>query len=104
MAGEEAPDRAIAEGDSLVRERAAQLFDRDVGRFFDKREDRVLVRLDPSGPAVSALRSSARFAPFALERPPPADARGADPELLARLAMAQASRNRRQHPNPKIKR
>jgi hypothetical protein len=55
VAGEEAPDRAIAEGDARVRERLAQLFDRDVGRFFDKPEDRVFVRLDPSGPAVSAL-------------------------------------------------
>jgi hypothetical protein len=43
VAGEEASDRAIAEGDALVRKGLAQLFDRDVGRFFDKREDRVFV-------------------------------------------------------------
>jgi hypothetical protein len=104
VAGEEASDRAIAEGDALVRERLAQLFDRGIGRRFDKSKDRVFMRLDPSGPAVSTLGTGARLAPLALERPPAADARGADPEPLARLPMAQALRHRRQHPNPKIKR
>ena len=34
VAGEEAPDRAIAEGHAFVGERLAQLFDRHVGRRF----------------------------------------------------------------------
>jgi hypothetical protein len=51
-------DRArgpIAGGYGLVGERLAQLFDRDVGRFFEEGQDRVLVRLDPCGSAISAL-------------------------------------------------
>jgi hypothetical protein len=69
-AGEKAADRAVAECHAFLRERLAQLFDRDVGRFFDKSEGRVFVRLDPSGPAVSAEQPGARFTPLALERPP----------------------------------
>jgi hypothetical protein len=60
VAGEEASDRAIAESRAFAGERLARLLDRCVGRFFDKREDRVLVHLDPSGPAVSALGTGAR--------------------------------------------
>jgi hypothetical protein len=88
VAGEEAADRAIAEGHAFVGERLAQLFDRQVGRRFEKSEDRVFVRLDPSRPAVSALGTGARFAPLALERAPPAHARGAHPETFAGLPMA----------------
>jgi len=62
------------------------------------------VRLDPPRSPVSALRSGARLALLALERPPPADARGADPKPFASLPMAQALRHPGQHPNPKIKR
>jgi hypothetical protein len=62
VAGEEAADRPVANPHAFVRERLAQLFDRDVGRRFDKREDRVFVRLDPSGSAVSAPRPGARAA------------------------------------------
>jgi hypothetical protein len=104
VAGKEAADCAVAEDRAFVGERLAQLFDRDVGRFFDKREDRRAMRLNPTRAAVSALRTGASFAPLALEHPPPADARGADPKPFASLAMAQPLRNRRQHPNPKIKR
>jgi hypothetical protein len=101
---EKATDRAVAEGHAFVREPLAQLLNRDIGRFFDKRQDRVFVRLDPPRSPVSAQRPGARFAPLALERPPSADARSADPKPFARLPMAQALRNRRQHPNPQIKR
>jgi hypothetical protein len=59
VAGEEAADRAVAEGHAFVGERLAQLFDRQVGRRFEESEDRVFVRLDPSGPAVSALGTGA---------------------------------------------
>ena len=62
MAGEKAADRPVANRHAFVHERQAQLFDHDVGRRFDKREDRVFVRLDPSGSAVSAQRPGARFA------------------------------------------
>jgi hypothetical protein len=55
VAGEEAANPPVANRYTFVGERLAQLFDRDVGRFFDKREDRVLVRLDPCGSAISAL-------------------------------------------------
>jgi hypothetical protein len=65
VAGEKTADRAIAEGDALVGERLAQLFDRDVRRRFEESEDRVFVRLDPSGPSVSALGTGARLAPLA---------------------------------------
>jgi hypothetical protein len=57
VAGEEAADRPIADRYAFVGERLAQLFDGDVRRRFDKAEDRVPVRLDPSGSAVSALGS-----------------------------------------------
>ena len=96
MAGEKAADRAVANCYAFVREPLAQLFDRDVGRLFDKSEDGVLVRLDPSGSAVSAQRSGACFASLARERSPPADARGADSEPFARPPMAQALRHRGQ--------
>jgi hypothetical protein len=55
VAGEEAPDRPVANCYTFVGERQAQLFDRDVRRRFDKAEDRVPVRLDPSGSPVSTL-------------------------------------------------
>jgi hypothetical protein len=104
VADEKAADRAVANNHAFLRKRPAQLLDRDVGRRFDKSEDRVLVRLDPSGLAVSALETGARLASLALERPPPADACCADPEPFAHLPMAQALRHRSQHPNAKIKR
>jgi hypothetical protein len=104
VAGEQALDRSVAKGHAFVSERLAQLFDREVGRFFDESEDRRAIRLNPNRALVSALRTGASFAPLALERPPPADARGADPEPFARLPMAQALRHPGQHLNPKIKR
>jgi hypothetical protein len=57
VAGEEAPDRAVAEGHDFVGGRLA--FDRHVGRRFKEIEDRVFVCLNPSGPAVSALGTGA---------------------------------------------
>jgi hypothetical protein len=53
VAGEEAADRPVANRYAFVGERLAQFFDRDVRRRFDKAEDRVPVRLDPSGSPVS---------------------------------------------------
>jgi hypothetical protein len=55
VAGEEAADRPVANRYPFVGERLAQFFDRDVRRRFDKAEDRVPVRLDPSGSPVSTL-------------------------------------------------
>jgi hypothetical protein len=104
VAGEEAADRPIADRYAFVGERLAQLFDRDVGRRREEGEDRRAIRLNPTRAAVSTLATRASFAPLARERPPAANACGADPEPFAGLPMAQALRNRRQHPNPKIKR
>jgi hypothetical protein len=47
-----ATDRAVANRRALFCERLSQFLDRDVGRFFDEFEDRVLMSLDP----VSAWR------------------------------------------------
>ena len=65
MAGEEAPDRSVAEGHAFVGKRLAQLFDRHVGRFFDEGEDRRAMRLNPTRTAVSTLGTGASFAPLA---------------------------------------
>jgi hypothetical protein len=64
VAGEEAPDRAVAHDKALIRERSTQVFDRHIGRPFDHGEDHVLVRLDPLGSAISAGRARAGLAPF----------------------------------------
>ena len=104
MAGEEAADRPIADRYAFVGERLAQLFDGDVRRRFDKAEDRVPVRLDPSGSAVSALGSGARLAPLALKRPPPADARGADPKTVRPPVDGSSLAPPPPTPNSKIKR
>ena len=53
-----ATDRAVANRRALFCERLSQFLDRDVGRFFDEFEDRVLIE-PRSG---LHLRTSARFA------------------------------------------
>jgi hypothetical protein len=50
VADEEAADRPVADAHAFVREPLAQLLNRDVRRRFEESEDRVFVRLDPSGP------------------------------------------------------
>jgi hypothetical protein len=42
-----ATDRAVANRRALFCERLSQFLDRDLGRFFDEFEDRVLMSLDP---------------------------------------------------------
>jgi hypothetical protein len=48
VAGEEAADRAVAEDQALICERATQLFDRNVWGFFNEGEDRRAMSLNPT--------------------------------------------------------
>jgi hypothetical protein len=56
------------------------------------------------GSAISAGRARAGLAPFAFERAPSADARGAHPEPFTGLSLAQTLGHRGKNTNPKIKR
>ena len=88
MAGEEALERAEAEGMSPLRKRRAQLLDGDVRRLRQQREDQrpcASIRPDRRSPPSGPGRTSPCLS---LQRPPAADARRAHPEPRRRLPMA----------------
>src|SRR5215207_11297639 len=62
VAGEEAADRAVADNKAIVRKRAAQFFDRNVGRRLQSGKDQVLGGVDPARLAIPANRSCAGLA------------------------------------------
>ena len=70
----------------------------------DDVQDRLAMPLDSMRAPVPAQRTRPYIALLALQLAPAADAGRAHAEPLARLAMRQTRRHRRQNPNPKIDR
>jgi len=104
VAREEALDRAEAEAEALRGQRAAHLLNGRVAIGSERRHDDFVAGFDALRPTVAAQRLGTRVALLALTRAPTAHARGADAEPLGGLAMRRPGMNRRQNPNPEIKR
>jgi hypothetical protein len=102
VALEEAANRAIAEDQTPIGQTTARFFQRHVGRLVQEPEDRRTMSLDPAGATVPAQRLRLRIALLAFELAPTVDARGADTEPLARLAMRQTVGDGGKDANPKI--
>ncbi len=102
--GEEALDRAEAEGKTLPRQARANFFDRGVPAWAERRHHCFMVRLDPIRTPIATKPPGPRIALIALTLAPAAHAGRAHAETLGRLAMRSTSRHSSQNPNPKIDR
>lgn len=99
---EEATDRAVAKGQPLVDEFAAQFIQGGVWFLIENRQDGRGVGFDPSRPAISSKRLRNHSSLFAGSSAPAAEAGGAYAEPLAGLAMGQAGLNGGNRANAKI--
>ena len=104
MTGEEALDRAEAEAEPLRGKRAAHFLDGRVAVGSERRKNGFAAGFDALRPAVAAKRLGTRVPLLAFTRAPAAHAGGADAEPFGGQAMRRPGLNRRQNPNPKIKR
>ncbi len=94
MSGEEALDRAEAEGEALLRQARADLLDGGVPVRTERSHHRAMMGLDPIRTPVAPKRFGARVTLISLALSPAADARRADSEALRSLAVRRASRNK----------
>lgn len=86
--GEEALDRAEAEGETLPRQARANFFDGGVPAWTKRRHHRVMVRLDPIRTPIATKPPGPRIALIALTLAPAAHASRAHAETLGRLGDA----------------
>lgn len=87
MPVEEPPQGADAGAHTPRFQRRLDLGKRDVAIGLDQTQDRAPLRLDRMGSAVTAERLRLQIAPFTLQRPPAAHARGTHPETIRRFAV-----------------
>ena len=104
MTSEEALDRAEAEAEPLGGKRAAHVLDGRVAVGSERRKNGFTAGFDALRPAVAAKRLGTRVPLLAFARAPAAHAGGADAKPFGGQAMRRPGLNRRQNPNPKIKR
>ena len=104
MAREKSLNRAEAETEALRRQRAPHLLKGRVAFGSERRDNDFVAGFDALRPTVAAQRLGARIALLAFTPAPTAHTGGADAEPLAGLTMRRSHRNRRQNPNPQIKR
>jgi hypothetical protein len=100
---EEPPQRSVAHEDPVVQKRLAKLLDRAVRRGLNRRQNgaRMRFRLVRAAVPADGLRRGVSLRP--LERPPSADARGADAKATSGASTRSALGDRRQNPYPKIR-
>jgi hypothetical protein len=84
VAGEEAPQCAVAKARTLTCKRAAQFLDRHVTAGLEGAQDRRGMHFDRAAASVSTERPRAQVDELPLQRPPAADAGGTSP--LSRMA------------------
>ena len=102
MTREEALNGSEAKGEALAGQRMTHLLDGGVLGRTKCRQNGIMVRFDAARPAIATQGFGTRFAFFPFPRPPPADARRADPKAFASFAMCCPSLYGRQDPDPEI--
>jgi hypothetical protein len=98
------PSITNAEDEALRAKGAAHLLKGGVPVGAKRRHHGFVVSFNALRTPVPAQRFRTRVALLALAHPPTAHARGADPKPLGSLTMRRPGLNRRQNPNPEIKR
>jgi len=104
VSSEEALDRAESEAEAASDEIAANLLNGGISVGAESRHHGVAMSFDAPRPPVAAQRLWPSVALLALSRPPAAHTGGANAKSFGSLAMGRPRMNRRQNPNPKIKR
>ena len=104
MSGEEALDRAEAEGETLLRQAGADLLDGGVPVRSKRSHHRIMMGLDPIRTPVTTKRLGARVTLIALTLPPAADAGGTHTKTIGSLAMCRAGSHGSKNTNAKINR